>query len=316
MRRPLNPRRLSTLLLFVCGSGILCAQNQPPSAPCSLSVSPGRIYSLNLTPYVPAPGSVAGLLLETRINGGPPVHLLLDSGAARIALDAHAAARSVVVAPAQSHLVGMGESPAVSAHTGVVSTVDAGPLQYRDCQVDVAPSRLAGGIDGVIPISLFAGFLVRLDLPGKALDLTPYPEPGPVPLGFEPATLRDGLLFLRGAMNGAPPGNILLDTGACYSAVSRRTARFLSSSLLAPADLRGPNGPVDGGFLEGSVRFQVAGRSLTGEPVVALDLAAFNAINGLETDGVIGYPALRYSVLTLDYRDSLVRIDGPAAHPR
>jgi hypothetical protein len=210
----------------------------------------------------------------------------------------------------------MGESSAVAARTGVVSTVDAGPLQYRDCQVDVAPRRLAGGIDGVIPISLFAGFLVRLDLPGKALDLTPYPEPGPVPFGFEPATLRDGLLFLRGAMNNAPPGNILLDTGACYSAVSRRTARLLSASLLAPTDLRGPNGPVDGGFLEGAVRFEVAGRSLTGEPVVAVDLSAFSALNGLETDGVLGYPALRFSVLTVDYRDALVRIDSAPGRPR
>jgi len=284
---------LGTLLLFVCATAVLCAQNLPRSAPCSLSVSPGRIYSLNLTPYVSDAGNVAGLLLEARINGGPLLRLLLDSGAARIALDARASSRS-----------------------GVASTVDAGPLQYRDCQVDVAPRGLASGIDGVIPISLFAGFLVHLDFPGKALDLTPYPELGLVPSGFEPATLRDGLLFLRGAMNNAPPGNILLDTGACYSAVSRRTARLLTSSLLAPADLRGPNGPVDGGFLEESVRFQVAGRSLTGEPVVALDLAAFNALNDIETDGVLGYPALRYSVLTVDYRDALVRIDGAAGHLR
>ena len=316
MRRLLNPRCLGTLLLFVCATAVLGAQNLPRSAPCSLSVSPGRIYSLNLTPYVSDAGNVAGLLLEARINGGPLLRLLLDSGAARIALDARASSRSGVAAPAESHLVGIGDSPSVSARTGVASTVDAGPLQYRDCQVDVAPRGLASGIDGVIPISLFAGFLVHLDFPGKALDLTPYPELGLVPSGFEPATLRDGLLFLRGAMNNAPPGNILLDTGACYSAVSRRTARLLTSSLLAPADLRGPNGPVDGGFLEESVRFQVAGRSLTGEPVVALDLAAFNALNDIETDGVLGYPALRYSVLTVDYRDALVRIDGAAGHLR
>jgi hypothetical protein len=259
---------------------------------------------------------VAGLLLEARINGGPPLHLLVDSGAARIALNVRASVRSAVAALAESHLVGMGDFPAISARSGIASTVDAGPLQFRDCRVDVAPSLLAGGIDGVIPISLFGGFLVRLDLPGKALDLTPYPEPGPVPAGFEAATLRSGLMFLRGAMNGGPPGNILLDTGACYSAVSRRTARLLNNSSLSPADLRGPNGAVDGGFLDGAIRFQIAGRSLTGEPVVAVDLAAFSALNGIETDGVLGYPALRYSILTVDYRDSLVRIDSAAGHSR
>ena len=100
MRRLLNPRCLGTLLLFVCATAVLCAQNLPRSAPCSLSVSPGRIYSLNLTPYVSDAGNVAGLLLEARINGGPLLRLLLDSGAARIALDARASSRSGVAAPA------------------------------------------------------------------------------------------------------------------------------------------------------------------------------------------------------------------------
>jgi hypothetical protein len=87
-------------------------------------------------------------------------------------------------------------------------------------------------MDGVIPMSLFAAFLVRLDMPGKALDLMPYPEGGPIRAGgFEPAVLRDGLLFLRGAVNDAQEGYILLDTGASYSAVSRRTARALKSPL-------------------------------------------------------------------------------------
>jgi hypothetical protein len=179
----------------------------------------------------------------------------------------------------------------------------------------VVPGALAGGIDGVIPMSLFGGFLIRLDLPGKALDLSPYPERGAArTAGFETAVLREDMLYLRGDMNDALDGYILLDTGACYSAISRRTAQALRCSLISAADLRGPSGSVNGGFIDGGIRFRVAGASLTAEPVVALDLAAFSAFNGVETAGVLGYPTLLHSVLTVDYRDALVHIDSAAGH--
>jgi hypothetical protein len=122
------------------------------------------------------------------------------------------------------------------------------------------------------------------------------------------------MLYLRGDMNDALDGYILLDTGACYSAISRRTAQALRCSLISAADLRGPSGSVNGGFIDGGIRFRVAGASLTAEPVVALDLAAFSAFNGVETAGVLGYPTLLHSVLTVDYRDALVHIDSAAGH--
>jgi hypothetical protein len=302
-------------------SGFWRCQAQPfapdasQSAPCASAALPERAYSLKLTSFVPQPNHAAGALLETRVNGGPPLHLLLDSGAAHITLDARASARSAIAALAESHLVGVGGSPARSARIGIARAVDAGPLEFRDCRVDVVPGSLAAGIDGVIPMSLFGAFLVRLDLSGEALDLMPYPQPGAAQYaGLETAVLKEDLLFMLGAMNGALQGYILLDTGACYSAISRRTAQVLKSSLVSELELRGPNGAVSGGLIDGGVRFHMAGWSLTAEPVVALDLAAFSALNGIETAGVLGYPALRFSVLTVDYRDALVRIDSGAGH--
>src|ERR1035437_8256723 len=151
-------RWLRSVLAVLCASGFWCCQAQPPE----------RAYSLKLTSFVPEPNHASGMLVEARINGGPTLHLLLDSGAAHITLNARASARSAIAAVVGAHLVGVGESPAKS---GIAAVVDAGPLQFRDCRVDVAPSRLARGIDGVIPLSLFGGFLIRLDLPDKTLDL-------------------------------------------------------------------------------------------------------------------------------------------------
>jgi len=279
--------------------------------PCGPVTAPERPYSLRLSSFAPRPPQASGVLLQVRINGGPPLRLLLDSGAARITLGARASARSAIAAVGESHLVGAGESPTRPVRSGVAGSVDIGPLQFRNCRVDMAPGELAEGIDGVIPMSLFGGFLIRLDLPGKALDLTPYPDgEAAQPTGTVPATLRDDLLFVRGALNDALEGYILLDTGASYSAVSQRTAKVLRSSPVSSVDLRGANGAVNGDLIGAGVRFQVAGRSFTAEPVVALDLVALSALNGVDAIGVLGYPALRGSILTVNYRDALVRIDN------
>jgi hypothetical protein len=255
---------------------------------------------------------VSGALLQVRINGGAPLHLLLDSGAAHITLDARASAKSAIRAVSESQMVGLGESPARAARSGMAATVDAGGLQFRNCRVDMAPGRLAAGIDGVIPLSLFGRFLIRLDLPGKALDLMPYADGAAQTAGSARMIPRGDVLFVRGSLDGALEGYILLDTGASYSAISRPAAQALGSSLVSTVGLRGAGGAVKGDEIAAAIRFHIAGQSLTAEPVVALDLAGFSASNGVETVGVLGYPALRASILTVNYRDGLVRVDAPS----
>jgi hypothetical protein len=312
-------RHLGPVLVLLGASGVMCCQAQPSARrdasqtiPCQPVAAAERAYSLRLTSFVPEPTQPSGVLLEARINGGPPLHLLLDSGAAHLTLDARSSARSAVPAVSESYLVGVGGSPAKPARSGVASAVDVGRLQFRDCRVDMARGKLAAGVDGVIPLSLFGGFLIRLDLPGKALDLMPYPDGAPAPTaGFARMIPNGDVLFVPAALNGALEGYILLDTGASYSAVSRTTARILRSSLVSPVGLRGASGSVDGDLIEAGIRFHLAGRTLTAQPVVALDLASFSAFNGVETIAILGYPALSASILTVDYRDALLRIEAP-----
>jgi hypothetical protein len=83
-------------------------------------------------------------------------------------------------------------------------------------------SRLLEGIDGVIPLSLFGGFLIRLDMPRRTLDLDPYPAQAPVRDGgtYSLARADHNLLFLEGAINESEAGYVLLDPGAARNAVS------------------------------------------------------------------------------------------------
>ena len=304
--------RSVSVIIGALGVARCFAQPLPSlQTPCGTAVPTERAYSLRLSSFAPRPQQASGLLLQARINGGPPLHLLLDSGAAHITLDARASAKSAVATVSELYLAGAGGSPSRLARSGVAGVVEVGPLQFRNCRVDMASGGLAGGIDGVMPMSIFGSFLIRLDLSGKTLDLLPYPDSGAIQTaGFAHAVLKNDLLFLRGLLNDELEGHILVDTGASYSAISRRTAHVLKSSPISVVDLRGANGAVNADLIAGGIRFQVAGQNLTAQPVVALDLSAFSALNGVDTIGILGYPDLRSSILTISYRDALVRIDA------
>jgi hypothetical protein len=82
---------------------------------------------------------------------------------------------------------------------------------------------------------------------------------------------------MRGVLNGALEGYILLDTGTSYPAISLRTTQALKSSLVSVVDLRGANGAVKGDLIAAGARFHVAGRGLAAELVVALNAPALMA---------------------------------------
>jgi hypothetical protein len=106
------------------------------------------------------------------------------------------------------------------------------------------------------------------------------------------------------------PGYVLLDTGATYNAVSpaaRASRDYGNPSGAIP--LRGGAGAIDGLPLQPGIRFRCGGQVLSAGPAVAVDLSDFARHHQIEVMGVLGYPALSRSILTIDYRDALVRID-------
>src|ERR1035438_8937919 len=68
-------------------------------------------HTLKLGSFVIPPSSPAGLLLKVRIDSGPVLRLLLDSGAQFIVLDKAAAARSRLSGGSELDLIGVGKRP-------------------------------------------------------------------------------------------------------------------------------------------------------------------------------------------------------------
>ena len=124
-------------------------------------------------------------------------------------------------------LVGLGSRP---ARVGWAETVEIGPVSFRNCRVAFVDGKVVEGADGVIPLSLFSEFLLRLDLPEKTLGLIPYPrEQNPAIPPTRGVTKHD-LLLVATVLNGKQSGYVVLDTGAYCSAISREAARTLSGS--------------------------------------------------------------------------------------
>jgi hypothetical protein len=177
-------------------------------------------------------------------------------------------------------------------------------VAFANCPVAVVRGRVAEGVDGVIPVSLFGGFLVRLDLPARALALTPYPDGAPArTAGLSPTVPNRNLLLMKAALDGAREGYVLLDTGAAYTGISLQTARALRSRV----------GAVAGEMIEPGIRFRIADQELTADHPMAVDLTTVSRYNGVEMIGVLGYPELRNTILTVNYRDALVGIERKRA---
>jgi predicted aspartyl protease len=297
-------RRVGFALIFAIVEIGLAASN--PSA----SVPNDQVHTLKLGSFVIHPSSPAGLILKVRIDGGPVLRLLLDSGAQFIVLDRSAAARSGHSAGSELDLVGVGRRPK-AARMAKAGSMGIGDLVFHDCELIVAEGRLLDGIDGVIPLSLFAGFLVRLDIPGKTLDLRPYPPGEPVDDGeLSHVRASNNLLFIKAVLNESREGYVLLDTGAFVNAISESTARALkyTPAFASSVKLQSGGGATEGMMLPSELRFRFGSRVVKANSVAVVPLDDLEQHHGMAVAGVLGYPALRESILTIDYRDGLVGI--------
>src|SRR5262249_37928821 len=137
-----------------------------------------------------------------------------------------------------------------------------GDLMFRDCPIVIAPGDILEGTDGVVPLSLFAGFFLRLDAGAKTLDLLPYANA--FKGGFLPARVDRGFLIVEARLNEAEQGHFLLDTGATYSAISHSmaTALNLPRGLAAPVSLTSGAGESEGYVVSSGIRFRLGSEVL------------------------------------------------------
>jgi predicted aspartyl protease len=296
--------------------GLLTAAAVTSFGASAVNKAPGGdtapIYRLKVGPLVIPPTRMVGLIVKARINGGPPLRLLLDSGANEIILDAKSAARSGCAGGTDLDLVAAGAQSAAVVRQARATKVEVGDLVLRDLPVLISGKAIAEGIQGALPLSVFSGFLIRLDVPGKTLDLLPYPAASLDAKGDLPVLSSNDLLFIRGTVNERREGYFLLDTGASYNALSRTLAHDLnlSEALAERVSLQAGTAELDAPLMSSGVRLRFGAKKLEAGSVVAVDLSVSSRYHNLDIAGLLGFPALSGSVLLVNYRDHLVRIDS------
>jgi hypothetical protein len=277
--------------------------------------SPYTAYRMPLTGFRPATAAQAGMLVAARINGGKPLHLLLDTGASGITVNAGAARNLGLETIAASRLGGFGEAGADESHIALARTVTFGDLAFEECFVEISGRSLTTGADGVLGADVFERFRIGVDARAGVLQLTPFDDlPRDRSHVSIPAVGIRHLLLVKTRVEGGNEGLFLVDTGAAFTAVSREYLPPILRREGQTVELHGAQGPLGGALRVAPLVLHVGGLPFVESAPLAVDLRGISQVEGIEIAGILGYSTLGRSPFTLDLRNGIVEFPGLSSH--
>jgi hypothetical protein len=246
----------------------------------------------------------------------------LPKGKAKLQVDTAASGLFIsrALADANEFQPGAGDPPG----TVRVESVHIGPLEFRDCIVGVNETPFPGKGDGFIGTDMFASYLVTLDYPGSKLILAPLPKLAnivpqdrvvtPELHDFMPVYHRQQYLLLPAMLNNKSRRLFILDSGIRYSTMTSEVAHSVSGTKV---NFTNAMQTVSGSTLQvyrDSFDFQLANLTLSHQGhILELDSSTIDRNAGMQVAGMLGFDMLHSFVLTLDYRDGLVKMESVEA---
>lgn len=277
--------------------------------------------TLHLVPIYKPNHEFAALGVRVKLNNGPTLTLVLDTGASGILINHSAADKSGLALLGTVQATGIGDGGAQRATVALARSCQIETLHYENCAVRAAEGalHLTGDLDGLIGADLFSNYLVAIDFRKQLLHLVSLPPRPPNPDGYDAKKPEDGwtrvfryghLLFVPTNLNGKTSGLFLIDTGAVMSNVDSTFAR-LSTKIRDNTNMHiyGLSGSVNEVF-----RADKAVITFAGFRQKNIGLTSFNLNNSTEhhdvrIDGILGFSVLDLFRLTLDYRNGLVKFE-------
>jgi len=283
-------------------------------------------------------GLDAGVGLDARLNRYK-VRLVVETSGNRITLNQKVAEKAGAQKIVPAEIVGPGDENPPEGFTAYVESIEIGEVELKGCYVTVieeaSPRNSLANFAGAIGVGIFSNFLVDLDLRQSKLKLSqlpPYPEgtlKNPAQEGKETGSeafhdryiaaemadwvpvYRSGqLLLLSTYVNASAAKLFAISAGSTVSAISQEAAQEVSTVTTDQfTRLRGVNGQVRRARRTGPVKLQFAGVEVDANALAVVDMSIYSE-NGIGVAGLLGFPALRYFDVKIDYRDGLLYFDN------
>jgi hypothetical protein len=231
------------------------------------------------------------------------------------------AASGMYISRALADQNGLERDPNDPAGTVRVNKIKIGPLMFQNCLVGVSDTLLVNNADGFVGTDIFSSYLITLDHPRAELRLAALPPtesvlPGDRPAAaelhdFTPVYHRQQFLLLPVMLNGKEQRLFMLDTGIRLSTMRPEVAHAISTTRV---NFTNAVQTVSGGKLQiyrDTFQFQYANLPVQRQAgVLEFDPTAIDQNVGFEIAGMLGFDLLHSTVLHLDYRDGLVKLDA------
>jgi tetratricopeptide (TPR) repeat protein len=270
--------------------------------------------------FVPTEGKGSGLYVQVRVNKGRGRSLLLDTGASGILMLEKAARKDGVQGLAETRIRGIGDEGARLGSAGWADSVTIGDVRFENFPIEMVRKSVWGPTgDGIIGADVFDEFRLSIDPSNRTLvleklpelpdhDVSSYNAPSVLPEGFFKIRVLRSKILVDALIANKERGYVLLDTGGFMSVLSDQTARTVSRVNDAQGGVFGASGRVKRVFEALSINLKLAGVIQDNQALYAFDLSDLSDSIGVELKGLVGRSLLRHVVVTIDYRDSMIRL--------
>ena len=273
--------------------------------------------------------------LDVRINEKTSARLLFDTGASGIYIS-HAIAEHAGLKPfARNATGGFGDQKDPTGYMAVVDDLRIGKLEFKNCIVEVSDSGSVVTHEGLIGGDVFQSFLIDVNFPKKTIRFSQLPpRPGeaaaPERLATEEADqegsgsalhdryiapeMKGWVRVLRINHDLLVPTTVrdnqqhlfILDTGAYSNIVDIGVAAGVTKVSGSDTIIEGVSGKVADVRRGNTVMVQFGNMKARLDDAILVSTSKFSRADQIEIGGFVGFDALQFIDLQIDYRDNLV----------
>lgn len=234
-------------------------------------------------------------IVECIINGKGPFEILLDLGSYDVAVRPYMSKKLGMKMGTHKVTFSIGKSVVKDLKFSI-----ADAPQWEQFEINEGLKNVAG----VCGYPFLHNFIITIDYKNNTLGLDPHgtkndsekPRKGETRVKFD---LRECRIFVKASINGKGPYTLLLDSGANFVFLTRKTAKELSLQFDSDETAKLKSVAID--------------------EAKAVDLEAKKIPGGIEAeriyekefgkiDGILGHPFLKHFVVTIDYKKKVIKL--------